>query len=131
MYLRMILDQAEAVGMGPLEKLRLVRELKGIRTGIAGVGTGPAAALKKVKLAVRLKQIRTQLGATVAPNLHVQALADIAGGRSDSLSLLAMWASMKDSVDSLEESSELTGEAEALAHAAITHWARLEEKING
>lgn len=130
MYLRMILDQAEAVGMGPLEKLRLVRELKGIRTGIAGAGTGPAAALKKMKLAVKLKEVRARLGAASAPNPHTQALADIAGGRSDGLSLLTMWASMKDSVDSLEESSELTGEAESLAHAAITHWARLEEKIN-
>ena len=131
MYPRMILDQAEAVGMGPLEKLRLVRELKGIRTGIAGAGAGPAAALKKVKLVVRLKQIRTQLGATAAPNPYVRALADIADGRSDGLSLLTMWASMKDSVDSLEGAGELTSEAEALAHAAITHWARLEEKING
>ena len=131
MYPRMILDQAEAIGMGALENLRLVRELKTIRASMEGAGTGPAAALKKMRLVVQLKAIRARLGAASAPNPNTQALADIAGGKKDDLTLLTMWASMKDSVDTLEEAGELAGEAEALAHAAITHWARLEEKING
>jgi len=131
MYLRAILDRADAAGVSPIEKLRLVRELKGIRASIGDTGAGPVAALKKMRLVIRLKEIRTQLGAASAPNPHVQALADIADRRSDDLSLLAMWGSIKDSVDALDESNELMGEVERLAHAAITHWARLEEKING
>ncbi len=62
MNARVILDRAEALGMSPLDKLKLVRELKMIRTDIASAGAGALAALKKMKLAVRLKQIRTQLG---------------------------------------------------------------------
>lgn len=69
MNARMILDRAEALGMSALEKLKLVRELKMVRTDIAGAGAGALAALKKMKLAVQLKQIRARLGAgSVSPS---------------------------------------------------------------
>jgi len=52
--------------MNPMARLKLLTELAGIRKTLAGLGTGPAAAMQRLKLLGRVNQIRKELGANLS-----------------------------------------------------------------
>lgn len=64
-------------------------------------------------------------------NPHVKALQDLAAGKNDSQGLEWMFNIIQGAIDGLEEVNQLTGDNEAAANAAITHWAEFEERLNG
>ncbi|MBL8473823.1 MAG: DEAD/DEAH box helicase family protein [Rhodocyclaceae bacterium] len=57
----------DAGGSSALANLRLLRELAQIKIGLKEGGSGPLAAMKRLKLVARANQIRVALGATAAP----------------------------------------------------------------
>lgn len=64
-------------------------------------------------------------------NPHVKALQDLAAGKNDGQGLEGMFNIILGAIDALEAVNPLTGDNEAAAHAAITHWAEFEERLNG
>lgn len=64
-------------------------------------------------------------------NPHVKALQDLAAGKNDGQGLEGMFNIIQGAIDALEAVNPLTGDNEAAAHAAITHWAEFEERLNG
>lgn len=50
------------MALNALERLRLTKELSGLRTEADSLGAGPAAAVKKLKIAKSIREIRQQLG---------------------------------------------------------------------
>lgn len=60
MNARVIFDDASA--MNALANMKLLRELKTVNSDIASLGDGALAAMKRLKLAARAKQIRIELG---------------------------------------------------------------------
>lgn len=128
--------------IGPMARLKLVRELSQIKTDIAAAGAGPMAAMKRLKLTAKANEIRMQLGASApavksdpAPveDANLTTLRDVAAGKFDGDGLLALYERIRDAVVALEGTTgaPLSGDAEAAAQAAITHWAELEVKVNG
>lgn len=65
---------------GVLARLKLVGELARIKAGLNEAGTGPAAALTRLKLASRANQLRVELGAAAAA---VKAEAENAPGATE------------------------------------------------
>ena len=64
MNARVIFDDASA--MNALENMKLLRELKTVNADIGSLGDdGALAAMKRLKLAARAKQIRIELGGKV------------------------------------------------------------------
>jgi len=61
MNARVIFDDASAIAA--LANMKLLRELKAVNADISGLGDGALAAMKRLKLAARAKQIRVELGA--------------------------------------------------------------------
>ena len=60
--------------LGAMARLKLVRQLAGVKADIAAAGAGPMAALKRLRLVATANQVRAQLGAVV----RAPAPADIA-----------------------------------------------------
>ena len=137
------LDDAGVQGLSVIARLKLIRELSQIKTDIAAAGAGPLAAMKRLKLVARANAIRAQLGAAAEPAVKpdpepaespdLTVLRDVAAGNHDGDGLAALYERILGAVTALEGSSgdPLSGDAEAAAHAAITHWAELEVKLNG
>ena len=138
-------DGASAPGLSALARLKLSRELATIKTDIAAVSAGPTAALKRLKLVARANQIRAQLGIS-SPDLkpvpkpepapaieapEIGELREVAAGQHDTMGLDALLSKIDKAARALHGASLLKDEAEDLAHAAITHWARLELQANG
>lgn len=51
--------------LGAMARLKLVRQLAGVKADIAAAGSGPMAALKRLRLVATANQVRAQLGAAV------------------------------------------------------------------
>ena len=51
--------------LGAMARLKLVRQLAGMKADIAAAGAGPMAALKRLRLVATANQVRAQLGAVV------------------------------------------------------------------
>lgn len=148
--------------LSALERLKLVKRLLGLRTEASGLGAGGAAAMRKLKIAREMIDIRQKLGlggnaatqepqatGTVQPteadgmqattpepkpeeqNPHVKALRDLAAGKNDGQGLEGMFNIIQEATNALEAANLLTGDNEAAANAAITHWAEFEERLNG
>ena len=126
--------------LGPMARLKLVRELSQIKTDIAATGTGPLAAMKRLKLTAKANEIRTKLGgAAPAPkpdpapveDQNVTVLREVSAGKHDSDGLEALYERINGAVKALEVAGTLAGDAETAAQAAITHWAELEVRLNG
>lgn len=125
--------------LGAMARLKLVRQLAGMKADIAAAGAGPMAALKRLRLVATANQVRAQLGAAAvqppsvaeAENKHVTSLREVSSGKHDSEGLAALFARIQEAANALNEAGLLVGEVEAVAHAAITHWAELEVSLNG
>lgn len=141
-------DSASPPALSPLARLKLSRELATIKTDISMIAAGPSAALTRLKLVARANSIRAQLGGgltpTVAPPQAAQAtpspieessdvndLRDVVAGVHDGLGLDALLTKIEGAARALFDAGLLAGDVEALAHEAVSHWARLELQING
>lgn len=126
--------------LGPMARLKLVRELSQIKTDIAAAGTGPLSAMKRLKLTAKANEIRTQLGGAApaqkpdsppAEDQNVTILREVAAGKYDAEGLEALYERINGAAKGLDVAGLLIGDAEAAAQAAITHWAELEVRLNG
>jgi hypothetical protein len=61
---------------------------------------------------------------------EVATLRAVAAGQHDSKGLPELYGLIQEAVNGLDEAGELTGDAEAVANEAITHWAELEERLS-
>ncbi|MBP6725606.1 MAG: hypothetical protein KA132_00130 [Thauera sp.] len=152
--------------MNALERLKLIKRLRELRIEADGLGSGGAAAMRKLKIAKETRDIRQRLGLgalqpspvpnpapvaapdpapevaadpvspPVSPpeqseNEHVKTLRNISKGLHDGDGLDGMFGLIQEAVNSLEEDGALDAEAERVANEAITHWAEVEERLNG
>lgn len=135
--------------MNALQRLKLVKRLLALRNESSSLGAGGTAALRKLKIAKEMLEIRQQLGFGAAPtpappipepaqpsgqtgdSPHLKTLRDVAKGLRDGEGLDDMFRLIQDAVNELEKASQLQGASEAAAHDAITHWAEVEERLNG
>ncbi|MFZ4539256.1 hypothetical protein [Propionivibrio sp.] len=136
-------DSASIVGV--LAKMKLIAELVANKSAIELAGTGPLAAMKKAKLVARRVEIRRILGGYPSPtpspepvateNADIATLRKIAAGEYDGAGmdgLQSLYGRISEAVNELNDAGLLVvGTAEDAANSAITHWAELEEKING
>lgn len=150
-------DGATAPALSVLSRLKLSRELATIKTDIAAIAAGPMAALTRLKLVARANQIRAQLGGAISPPVappvapvvvepepapapapaaeseapEVGELRDVVAGKHDGLGLDGLLAKIDKAARALFDAGSLLGDIEALAHEAVSHWARLELQTNG
>lgn len=146
-------DGATAPALSVLARLKLSRELATIKTDIAAIAAGPMAALTRLKLVARANHIRAQLGGALAPAVtppvapaviepeptptdereapEVGELRDVIAGKYDGLGLDGLLAKIDKAARALFDAGSLLGDIEALAHEAVSHWARLELQTNG
>lgn len=135
--------------MNALARLKLVKRLLALRNESGSLGAGGAAALRKLKIAKEMLEIRQQLGFGAAPapapsipepvqpsseageSPHLKTLRKVAKGLHDGEGLDGMFGLIQEAVNALDEAGQLQGEIEAAAHGAITHWAEMEERLNG
>lgn len=82
----------------------------------------------------------TEGAATVTPpatpgpeavNPHIASLRAVTSGGMDSQGLNALYGTIQEAVNSLNDAGELVGDTVDVANAAITHWAELEIKTYG
>lgn len=66
-----------------------------------------------------------------AENPNVKTLRDVAKGLHDGDGLDGMFGLIQEAVNAIDEAGQLEGSSEAAAHDAITHWAEMEERLNG
>ncbi len=69
--------------------------------------------------------------AQAAEPAELVELREVAAGQHDGLGLDALLSKIDKAARALSDAGLLSGEAEAVAHEAITHWARLELQANG
>lgn len=62
---KMIFDRA-STGMGAMERMKLMRELKDTRKDVSILGAGAMAAMQRLKLMAKVKGIRAKLGVKTA-----------------------------------------------------------------
>lgn len=123
-----------------MARLKLTSELSRLKKQIDGLGVAATDMLAKLKLVAQANAVRKQLGAgvpvvppTPAPSdavvesPHIATLRAIKAGKHDSQALPELFGMIKEAVNALDEAGQLSGEVEALANDAITHWAELEE----
>lgn len=145
---------ASSAPLGVMERLDLIEELGEKKDSIGNLGEGPMAAMDRLDLVERCNEIRTLLGVGVsqapanrviinpvppeafpAPEVDevdaVARLRDVAAGKRDGEGLDEMYGIIREAAFSLNDSGLLVGDAEDAANAAITHWAEMEERING
>ena len=87
-------------------------------------------AVARLRAAQQVRELLEELGATSQESPHLVTLRAVAAGQRDDQTLAELYGLIQEAVNGLEEAGELAGEAESLAHAAITRWAELEEKTN-
>lgn len=112
---------------GPLVRMRIAGELS---AKAAQYKAGGLSAFERIKLARDIQSLLAQLGATIKPEAGepgaIVALRKIAAGAIDGESLAELFGRIQEAVNALTEAGQLDGDAESVAHAAITHWAELE-----
>ena len=92
-------------GLPPLERLRLVRDINAL---VAELGGKPQAE--------------------AGEPAEVKALRAIAKGAHDGETLLELYVRIQAAINALTEAGALAGDAESVAHDAITRWAELESQ---
>lgn len=132
-------NQADGLGKGgaaAMRKLKIVREMIDIRNRL-GLGSGakppepqPTGTVQPVA-AEGMQTPTPEPAPGEEQNPHVKALRDLAAGKNDGQGLEGMFNIIQGAIDGLEEVNQLTGDNEAAANAAITHWAEFEERLNG
>lgn len=115
-----------------MARMKLTGELGRLRKQIAALGTGAGDMLARIKLVSRANQIRKELGVGIktAENPHVATLKAVAAGQHDTKGLPELFRLIREAVNGLDEAGLLTGDAEAAAHDACTHWGELEERLS-
>lgn len=136
------------MALSAIERLRLGKDLRAARADLSQAAS-PIAKLKVVKV---IREIRQKLGlgaasdrtgadavtppnppatepTTVSP--HLVALRAVTSGGMDAQGLNALYGTILEAVNGLNDAGELAGEAVDVANAAITHWAELEIKTYG
>lgn len=92
-------------GLPALERLRLVRDINAL---VAELGGKPQAE--------------------AGEPAEVKALRAIAKGAHDGETLLELYVRIQAAINALTEAGALAGDAESVAHDAITRWAELESQ---
>lgn len=122
-------------GVAAMRKLKIVREMIDIRNrlGLGGSSTTPEPQATGTVQPTEADgtQATTPEPKPEEQNPHVKALQDLAAGKNDGQGLEGMFNIILGAIDALEAVNPLTGDNEAAAHAAITHWAEFEERLNG
>ncbi len=126
-----------------MARLKLTGELSGLKKQIDALGTAATDMLARLKLAARSNEIRKQLGAGVpviqtapAPSDvatepdQVKTLREVTAGQHDTKGLPELFGLIQGAVNGLDEAGLLSGDADAVANEAITHWAELEERLS-
>lgn len=67
--------------MDALQRLRLLKELRKQRAGAEALGTGPSAALQKLRIAKAIREIRRQLGLGERYAIDPRAFSDFFHGK--------------------------------------------------
>lgn len=143
-----------AAPLGVMERLDLIDEIGEKRNAIGALGNDPMAALEKIDILDRIGEIRILLGVgvTQAPanrtiiepsppevttveevveHPEVKRLREVSEGKNDGDGLSGMFGIIQEACNKLNDDQLLTGDAEIVANAAITHWAEMEERLNG
>lgn len=133
--LRVEADGLGAGGAAAMRKLKIAKETREIRQKL-GLGGNAATPEPQATGTVQPTEADGMQATTPEPkpeeqNPHVKALQDLAAGKNDSQGLEGMFNIIQGAIDGLEEVNQLTGDNEAAANAAITHWAEFEERLNG
>lgn len=134
--LRVEADGLGAGGAAAMRKLKIAKETREIRQKL---GLGGNAAAPEPQATGTVQPVAAEGMQTPTPepapgeeqNPHVKALRDLAAGKNDGQGLEWMFNIIQGAIDGLEEVNQLTGDNEAAANAAITHWAEFEERLNG
>lgn len=134
--------RVEADGLGTakgsiaaMRKLKIAKETREIRQKL-GLGGNATTPEPQATGTVQPTEADGTQATTPEPkpkeqNPHVKALQDLAAGKNDGQGLEGMFNIIQGAIDALEAVNQLTGDNEAAAHAAITHWAEFEERLNG
>ncbi|HEY4529814.1 MAG TPA: hypothetical protein VIG97_05740, partial [Luteimonas sp.] len=69
--------------------------------------------------------------AAAAEPAELAELREVVAGQHDGLGLDALLSKIDKAARALSDAGLLSGDAETVAHEAITHWARLELQTNG
>lgn len=136
-----------------MARLKLTGELSGLKKQIDALGSGAMDMLAKLKLVARANELRKQLGDSAVPVVEpspvseqipvpapqepqdseppqIKTLREVIAGTHDSKGLAELFGIIQEAVNGLEEAGLLSGDAEAAANDAITHWAELEESLS-
>lgn len=119
-----------------MARMKLTSQLRGLKAQILALGKDPLSMIKSARLAEQLRKIRKELGASTGmtkPQVespHVTTLRAVAAGQHDSKGLPELYGLIQEAANGLDEAGELTGEADAVANEAITHWGELEERLS-
>ena len=125
-----ILDDAT---LSPLERIRLSSALKKAAAELQALPAGPAGALRRVQMSVKVINLAKQLGAQSAhppapkEDPRVMELRAIASGKYDAEGIPALLSridqAMADGLGNFSESPDI----EMAANEALDHWAAIEE----
>ena len=120
-------------GVSAMERVRLSGALASkVAELLAMPRTGAALeAMRRARLASEVSALVVKLGGDPVASKHTRVLADIAAGRHDSTPIDELLALLSGAVRDVQQDDGMTAEAEAVAHAAITHWVKLEEVTHG
>ncbi len=116
----------------PLVRLRLGGKLAALNREIAAMPRDATKAMARLKLNQQRREVLAQLGESQpAPkpaeeNEQVKTLREIVTGVLDRIGVIDLFSRMNAAIVALSDAGLLAGEAEAVADAAITHWAKLE-----
>lgn len=136
----------DATTLSPIARLRLIKELKTLRTDLGNLGAGAMDNLKRLKMLARIKQIRVELGGGSMPRSepippppepatpgaeHLATLRAIADGNRDTEDLGTLLDAIAIAVNALNDAGLLADDADQAANDAMTHWVLLDEKANG
>jgi hypothetical protein len=128
-----------------MARLKLTGELSTLKKQIDALGIAAGDMLAKLRLVARANEVRKQLGDSLVPVVQpkpvtpepeqadqeqVKSLREVIAGTHDGKSLPELFAIIQEAVNGLDEAGMLSGEADAVANEAITHWAELEERLS-
>ena len=128
----------DASGSPSMEKLRLAGQLAGLLRDMQALGEDSANLLQKLKITGQIRDILQKLGAAAATvkepeqaeNKHVSTLRSVVSGALDSLGVVDLFGRIQEAVHALRDGDLLSGDAEAVANDALTHWGKLESSAN-
>lgn len=125
-----ILDDA---AQSPLQRVKLAHQLAekvGELTAASSQKGDSKTMLQLARLAKEINDLCAQLGGKSISGKHEKVLSDIIAGGMDAAGLAAVIGAIRTAVNALLADGALSDPVEAMAHAAITHWAKLEAKEN-